>query len=472
MTRSKYLSLVSLLVLAGCVVGPNYEKPQIDVPPAWKPEPPWRQAAPDDAALKGAWWKIFKDAELNTLEQAALEHNPSLDVAKARLRQAQDVVRVTSAGLFPQLGLASGAQRLKISKDRPAASFVVPNVSTVQNDFTLGFSVQYEADLFGSIKRQIESASASAQQSQADLENAGLVLSAELAADYFNLRELDLEIDVIRRSIASENRALEFVRSRHDLGDASGLDLAQQEAQVKTTITQIDLLRNRRAQYEHALATLMGTPAPGFEIAPAQVELEVPAIPVAVPSDVIQRRPDVASQERAMAAANAQIGVARAAFFPSVPLSANLGLESNTASTLLSASSLFWSFGVSAVQTIFDAGQRQANLDYAKAGYTAVVAGYRGTVLSAMQEVEDGLSGMSTLGSASEEADAAVTSAQRVLDLANDRYSGGVATYLDVVTAQQALLANQRQAVQIRGQEMVTAVYLIKALGGGWSASP
>jgi len=471
-TRSKYLGLVSLLVLAGCVVGPNYEKPAVDVPPAWKPESPWRRAAPDDAALKGPWWKIFGDAELNTLEQAALEYNPSLDVAKARLRQAQDVVKVTSAGLFPQLGLVSGAQRLKISKDRPVASFVVPNVSTVQNDFTLGFSVQYEADLFGGIKRQLESASASAQQSQADFENARLVLSAELAADYFNLRELDLEIDVIRQSITSENRALEFVRSRHDLGDASGLDLAQQEAQVKTTITQIDLLRNRRAQYEHALATLMGTPAPGFEITPARVELEVPAIPVAVPSDVIQRRPDVASQERAMAAANAQIGVARAAFFPSVPLSANLGLESNTATTLLSASSLFWSFGVSAVQTIFDAGQRQANLDYAKAGYAAVVAGYRGTVLNAMQEVEDGLSGMSTLGSAAEEADAAVTSAQRVLDLANDRYSGGVATYLDVVAAQQALLANQRQAVQIRGQEMVTAVYLIKALGGGWSASP
>jgi NodT family efflux transporter outer membrane factor (OMF) lipoprotein len=296
-------------------------------------------------------------------------------------------------------------------------------------------------------------------------------LTSEVAADYFNLRELDIEIDVIDQGIKLQRGALDFVSSRHNLGDASGLDLAQQQALLDSTTTQIDLLRNQRAQLEHAIATLVGKPAPTFAIQPEVLSLSVPDIPLDLPSDVLQRRPDVASSERAVAAANAQIGVAKAAFFPSLPLFANYGRESNQVANLFAASSTLWSFGVTATQTIFDAGRNQGNLDIAKASYTASVATYRQTVLTAFQEVEDGLAGLGTLARATAQAQAAVKSAQRVLDLANDRYSGGVATYLDVITAQQALLTNQRQAAQIRGQQMVTAVFLVKALGGGWSPS-
>jgi NodT family efflux transporter outer membrane factor (OMF) lipoprotein len=332
------------------------------------------------------------------------------------------------------------------------------------------FSVRYEADLFGGVRRQVEGARASAEQARADLENARLVLTSEVAADYFSLRELDVEIDVIDQGIRLQRRALDFITARHELGDASGLDLAQQQALLDSTTTQIDLLRNQRGQYEHALAALLGTPAPSFTIEPKVIELIVPSVPLDLPSDVLQRRPDVASSERAMAAANAQIGVARAAFFPSIPFFANYGRESNRVADLFTAPSTLWSFGLSATQTLFDAGLRAGNLDFARAGYAASVATYRQTVLTAFQEVEDGLVGLGTLARASAEASAAVHSAQRVLDLANDRYAGGVATYLDVITAQQALLTNQRLEAQIRGQQMVTAVFLVKALGGGWSA--
>ena len=273
---------------------------------------------------------------------------------------------------------------------------------------------------------------------------------------------------MVRQNIVAERRALDFVSSRHDMGVASGLDLAQQQSQLDTTVTQIDLLRVQRAQFEHALATLSGVPAPSFKMEPQIVTLNVPAIPVGLPSDLIERRPDVASAERAVAAANARIGVAKAAYFPSIPLVGSYGAESNTAASLFNAASNLWSLGVSATQPLFDAGRLSANVDFARAGYRATVARYREAVLVAMQEVEDGMSGIGNLERAAAESGAAVASAQRVVDLANDRYTGGLATYLDVVTAQQALLANERQQAQIRGQQMLVAVYLVKALGGGW----
>jgi outer membrane protein, multidrug efflux system len=276
---------------------------------------------------------------------------------------------------------------------------------------------------------------------------------------------------VVGRNVASERRALEFVSSRHDMGVASGLDLAQQQSQLDTTITQIDLLRVQRAQFEHAIARLVGAPAPSFAIEPAILQLAAPEIPIGVPSDVLQRRPDVASAERAMAAANAQIGVAKAAYFPSVPLNAVYGTESSIAADLFSAGSNLWSLGIAATAPIFDAGRIRANTEIARSGYRAAVASYRDTVLGAMQEVQDGLSGSTNLARAAAESLAAVNSAQRIVDIANDRYTGGLATYLDVVTAQQSLLANQRQQVQINGQQMLVAVYLVKALGGDWQSA-
>jgi outer membrane protein, multidrug efflux system len=465
---ARALATALALALGACTLGPDYHRPAVEVPAAWKTDQPWRVGAPNDAARRGNWWEIFSEPELDGLERQAREHNPSLAVAVERLAQARALVTVNSAALFPQLNANLGAARNKISANRPLALYSFANASTVQDDFVAGFSVRYEADLFGGNRRQAEAARASEQQTQADLENARLVLTAEVAADYFSLRALDVEIDVVRQNIAAQRRALEFVSSRHDMGVASGLDLAQAQAQLDSTITQIDLLRVQRAQFEHALATLVGVPAPGFVLVPATVKFSVPDIPIGVPSDVLERRPDVAAAERAMAAANAQIGVAKAAYFPSVPLEAIYGVESNQVATLFNAASNLWSLGIAATQSLFDAGRLSAGIDFAQAGYRATVANYRQTVLTAMQEAEDGMSGSANLARAGSEAGAAVHSAQRVVDLANDRYAGGLATYLDVVTAEQALLANQRLQVQINGQQMLVAVYLVKALGGGW----
>ena len=462
----------ALAALAGCNLAPDYRRPLADAPAQWKSEAPWRVSEPSDQSLKGPWWQIFGESRLNELELAALQQSATLESAHAHLEQARATARVARATLLPQVGLMSGAERARTSANRPLASYSVPNSSTVQNDFSAGLTVNYELDLFGANRNAAQSAAALAEQAAADLENARLVLTAEVATDYFQLRELDSEIDVVTQSIEGQRRALEFVSARHDLGDASGLDLAQQQALLDATRTQVDLLRVRRDQFEHALAVLVGRPAPDFTLAAEVAPFKVPAIPAALPSDVLERRPDVASAERAMAAANAQIGVARAAFFPSVPLAANYGRESNMISNLTSASSLLWSFGVSATENLFNGGRDLATLDYAKAGYTLVTANYRQTVLVAMQEVEDGLSGLASLDRAAHEADASVVSAQRVLELADVRYRGGVATYLDVVTAQETLLADQRQAAQIEGQQLVTAVFLVKALGGGWRDAP
>src|SRR3984893_2870345 len=279
---------------------------------------------------------------------------------------------------------------------------------------------------------------------------------------------------VVRHSLQLERDALGFIESRHDLGFATGLDLAQQQALVEASATQLELLENQRAQFEHAIATLVGTPAPGFAITPALSTAALPLIPVGLPSDLLQRRPDVASAERSMAAANARIGVARAAYYPSIILGAgfgepNAGWQSNALATLFEAPSRLWSLGLSATQTLFDAGKTRANVRFATADYSAAVATYRQTVLTAMEEVENGITGLASLDRAVTEADASVTSAQQAFDLATARYKGGVDTYLEMITAQQVLLSNQRQAVQIQGQQFATAVYLVKALGGGWS---
>jgi len=461
------------ILLAGCAVGPDYHKPAADVPAAWQPPAPWHEAAPDDTALKGNWWELFQDAELNPLVERALANNQNLRVAAARLDQARDQVTVAKSALFPFVGLSASADRTKTSANRPLAEYSQPNYSTVQNDFTVGPSVSYEVDLFGRVRREVEGAKASAQQADADFENARLMLTALLVTDYFEVRELDAEIDVVRRSLVLQHDALNFVTARHDLGYATGLDLAQQQALLDSSAAQLELLQNQRAQYEHAIATLVGTPAPNFSLTPAVKRAPIPVLPVGVPSDLLQRRPDVASAERAMGAANARIGVARAAYFPTIELGSgvgvpNAGWESNTLSNLFSAPSRLWSVGLSATQTVFDAGKTRANVRIASADYTAAVATYRQTVLTAMEEVENGITGLSTLDRAAAQADAAVQSAQRAFDIATDSYKGGIATYLDEITAEQTLLADQRQAVQIHGQQFATAVYLVKALGGGW----
>jgi NodT family efflux transporter outer membrane factor (OMF) lipoprotein len=459
---------------AGCAVGPNYHRPQAEVPPAWQPDAPWHEAAPNDGALKGDWWRLFQDDTLDPLVERALSGNQDLRVAAARLDQARDQVAVVRADLLPAVSLSASASRGKTSANAPLSSYSSSNQSTVQNDFVVGPTVSYEADLFGRVRREVEDARASAQRAAADFENTRLVLTAQLVTDYFALRELDAEIAVVRDSLQLQRGALGIIASRHDLGFATGLDLAQQQALVESSATQLELLDNQRAQFEHAIATLVGTPAPGFTIPPALSTAAIPAIPVGMPSDLLQRRPDVASAERSMAAANARIGVARAAYYPSIVLNStfsgpNAGWESNALATLFEAPSWLWSLGLSATQTLFDAGKTRANVRIANADYSAAVATYRQTVLTAMEEVENGITGLASLGRAMIQADASVKSSREAFDIATSRYQGGVDTYLEMITAQQVLLSNQRQAVQIQGQQFATAVFLVKALGGGWS---
>jgi NodT family efflux transporter outer membrane factor (OMF) lipoprotein len=453
---------------SACSLWPGYTKPRVDMPVAWKVEAPFREGTPNDGAPKGPWWQRFGDPQLDALMQNAITGSPTLQAANARLAQSRALLASATASLFPQVNFNTRIVNQRISANRPLTRYGSPNFSTIQDDIVLSLGVSYEADLFGRVQRTIEGVRASAEQSAADLENTRLLLTTDLATAYFNLRQVDLELDVLTRSIALQRRSLELVTSRHDLGAASGLDLAQSQALIDTTLAQLDVLRRQRAQFENAIATLTGTPAPLFALAPDVKRVPPPAIPIGVPSDILERRPDVAAAERAMAAANAQIGVARAAFYPSIIIGPSYGVQATSLTNLFDASSVIWSFGVSLLQPLFTAGRLRANVDFAKAGYDVTAANYRRVVLTAMQEVEDGILGGAALERAYAQSQTAAASARKVLDLATTRYEGGVSTYLDVITAQQALLNAERQSSQLQGQRLLIAVFLVKALGGDW----
>ncbi|MBS0337654.1 MAG: efflux transporter outer membrane subunit [Proteobacteria bacterium] len=458
-------------LLAACASGPDYRKPALDMPAAWKVEAPWRAGTPNDGAPKGPWWKGFNDPELDRLQEQALAGSPTLAIAGARLAQSRAALASVSAALYPQVGLAARDVRTRITENRPLTGYATRNFSVTQTDLAGTLTVGYEADLSGRVRRSIEGARATAQQSAADFENIRLLLTADLATAYFNLRALDIELDVLARSLELQRRALGLAATRHDLGATSGLDVAQQQALLDSTLTQVDVLKKQRGQFEHAIATLTGTAAPLFSIAPQVKLLTPPPVPVGVPSDVLERRPDVAAAERAMAAANAQVGVASSAFYPSIQLGGFAGREGRTLPLVFDAPSLIWSLGAAVAMPLFDGGRIQANVDNASAGYEATVANYRRVVLSAMQEVEDGITGLAALERAHEQALAATASAAKVLDLATSRYEGGISTYLDVITAQQGLLNSERLAAQLSGQRLLTAVFLVKALGGDWAGA-
>ena len=462
----------SLVCSLGCTVGPGYKRPTAQVPDAWKGEGPWQTAAPKDAIPKGAWWQIFHDTELDRLEQDLLQANQSLDAARDRLSQARSQARVASSAYFPVVNTDPSAQRQRLSGNRPLDGGSLQTVKTdTENNFIVPFSVSYELDLFGRVRRNLEAANASLQGSAADLENVRLVLTAELAADYFNLRELDREAGVVRESVEIQQRGLDLVNHRHEGGVANGLEVAQQAALLDSTATQLQLVLQQRAQYEHAIAVLVGKSASAFRLAEAPFDATPPAIPTGVPSDILERRPDVATSERQMAFENAQVGLAMAAFYPHITLAGSGGYESRDVATLVNAPSAFWSLGGDLLQPIFNGGRNRANLAASRAAYDESVANYRESVLVAFQQVEDGLSGLSLLNQAAKTQQAAVTDSRRALDIANNRYVGGVTTYLDVITAQSTLLANERLQTQLLGQQMTTSVYLVKALGGAWDAS-
>jgi NodT family efflux transporter outer membrane factor (OMF) lipoprotein len=462
--------VASVTLLAACTVGPDYQRPEADVPPAWHTDSFWRLAAPSHAPVSPDWWSGFGDPTLATLETQALAQNQTLVAASAHYEQARATLANTSAQRVPEVDFSATASRFRISQNRPLTNYATPTESTVQNSLQLGPTIYYDTDLFGRIRREVEGAKASEQQSADDLANARLVLTTDLATDYFSLRELDAEIDVLNQSVKLQQKALDYVSSEHDLGSVSGLEVLQQKSLLDSTQVQAQLLLNLRAQFEHAIAALVGVPAPQFAIEPKVLDAKAPPIPLGVPSDVLQRRPDIASAERAMAAANAQIGVAKAAFFPSLTLTPGIGWESTQFASLLSAPSLMWTLGATVGQVLFDGGRRAANVQFASEGYKATEAIYRQTVLNAFQQVQDGITGLSVLDGAAKQSHEAVGDAQRLLSLATDRYSGGLVAYLDVITAQQSLLNSERQDVQIHGQQMTLSVALVKALGGGWDA--
>ncbi len=463
--------LLAAAFLSGCAVGPNYKRPAAAVPDTWKGVGPWQAAAPKDALPKGEWWQLYHDVELDRLEQELVRANQSLAAAQDRLAQARSSARIASAVYFPNLSADPNGQRQRLAGNRPLSGSTVPLTPVSQNVFTVPFSISYEADLFGSVRRGLEAANASLQGSAADLGNVRLVLTAELAADYFNLRELDREAGVVRQSVEIQQKGLDLVNHRHEGGVANGLEVAQQEALLDSTATQLQLVLQQRAQYEHAIAVLTGNPASTFSIAEAQFNITPPPVPTGIPSEILERRPDVATSERRMAYQNAQVGIAKAAFYPHITLSGSGGWQSRDMATLTNAPSLFWALGGDLLQPIFNGGQNRANLAVKRSAYDESVANYRESVLEAFQQVEDGLSGLQFLDQAAKTQQTAVEASRRALDLANNRYVGGVTTYLDVITAQSTLLSNERLATQLLGQQMVTSVYLVKALGGGWDAS-
>ncbi|HXA84247.1 MAG TPA: efflux transporter outer membrane subunit, partial [Candidatus Dormibacteraeota bacterium] len=464
-------ALLLAFFLCGCAVGPNYHRPDVATAPAWKEQPPWRTADPKDSIPKGSWWTTFTDSELDQYESQALKSNQTIEIARYQLEQARASARITQSGLFPHLGAGVSGQRLQTSAGRPTTTGIPLTAPSTSNDFLIPFNLTWEADLFGGIRRSVESANATYQSSAAGLENVRLVITSELAVDYFSLRELDAEIAVVNSSVEYQTKSLTLVQNRHAGGVASGLDVAQQETLLNSTRTQATLLRRQRAQFEHAIAALVGVPASSFSVPVRPLALAPPAVPIGVPSDVLERRPDVAQSERQMAAQNAQIGVAKSAYYPGINLSAGGGFENTTLGSIVGASTGFWALGANVAETVISSGRRRAQVDFAKSGYGASVANYRQTVLTAFQEVEDSLSGLGVLAEAAETQQLAVNASQRALQIANDRYTGGLVTYLDVINAEQNLLDTQRLATQILGQRLVTSVSLVKALGGGWDSS-
>ncbi len=482
MRRLSAALVFALLVFAGaCTVGPRYSRPAAPTPApdAWKTQPPWQQASPKDAIPKGAWWQVFQDATLDDYEHQLLRANQSLIAAQANLSQARSLARVATAAFFPQLSADPSGYRERGSGNRPLNGeapttingVVQPVAPYTENVYTIPFSLNYEADLFGRVRRNLEAANASLQSTAADTANVQLVLTAELAADYFSLRELDAEYQVVQESVGVQRKGLDLVQSRHAGGIASGLEVAQQATLLDSTISQAALVQESRAQYDHAIAVLLGQPAAAFSVPVAPLTATPPSVPLGVPSDVLERRPDIATQERTMAYENAEVGIARTAFYPHITIGGSGGWQSTAVTSLLNAPSLFWSLGADALEPIFQGGLNHANLAAARAGYDQAVANYRQSVLTAFQQVEDGISNLSTLAQALSTQDAAVQDARKALEIANNRYVGGVTSYLDVITAQTTLLQSQRLETQLRGQQMVSSVYLVKALGGGWEAS-
>jgi NodT family efflux transporter outer membrane factor (OMF) lipoprotein len=451
-----------LLFSNACMIGPKYQRPGAPAPPAFKEEPPagWKEAQPNDGAQRGKWWKVYNDPRLDGLEDQVSISNQNVLAAEAQFREAKAAVSIARAGLFPTVTAAPSASRSGTGA-----------ASRVQYLYTIPIDLTYQIDVWGSIRRGVAANSAIAQASSAQLENARLLYQAELASDYFQIQGVDASQQLLEATVKSYERYVQLTQDRFDGGVASKGDVALAQTQLETARAQLVDLGVQRAQFEHAIAVLTGKPPSELSIPAAPKQAPPPAFLVGIPSALLERRPDIAAAERQVAAANEQIGIAKAAFYPSLIFSAGAGSQAKAIGDLLTWPTRFWSLGGQLAGTLFDAGKRHAQVRLTQAAYDATVANYRQTVLTAFQEVEDSLAQLRILSQEGEIVDRAVKSAQLSLEISTDQYRGGLTNYLQVITAQTSLLQNQRAAVELLTRRMGASVSLIQALGGGWDAS-
>jgi NodT family efflux transporter outer membrane factor (OMF) lipoprotein len=463
------LPLLAVLLLDGCTVGPNYRTPTAETPTAYKEAGNWNPAQPNDQNLGGTWWTIFQDPQLDALESQIDVSNQNLKAAQAQYQQARAVLRYSRADYYPTVTAGLSASRTQTSFNAPPPGSVFNGIQ--DSDFVLPFTLSYQADVWGRIRRTVESYREQAQASAADLATVNLSMHADLAIDYFQARSLDAQEQLLNTTVTQYQQAFDLNENRFEGGLSSEVEVQQALTQLETTRAQAIDVGVLRAQYEHAVAILIGKPPAEFTLPPLPLATPPPPIPVSVPSELLERRPDIAAAERRVAAANAQIGVAKAAYYPAVNLGASGGFESTDIATLLTGPSGLWSVGASAVGTIFDVGRRRAFADEARTAYDFQVASYRESVLAGFQQVEDNLAALRILENEATVQDQAVTAAQSSLNLSISRYQGGVTSYLEVTIAQSAALSDEVTAVNILGRRMANTVLLIQALGGGWDRS-
>jgi NodT family efflux transporter outer membrane factor (OMF) lipoprotein len=454
--------LVILMVISGCAVGPDYKRPDAPVPSSFKELKGWREALPRDQEIKTKWWEAFGDPILNSLVEQVNVSNQSIALAESQYRQAQALVRLARANYFPTVDAG-----VSYTHSLPPGGKGAYN-AVDQHQVSLGAA--WELDLWGKVRRQVEGSSASAEASFADLQAMRLSMQTELALNYFQLRILDAQKKNLEEAVAAYGKALDLTQNRYKAGVAAKADVAAAQTQLKTTEAQAIDAGIQRAQLEHSLSILIGKPPANFSLPPVPFVVPQIQIPVGIPSDLLERRPDIASAERKMAAANAQIGVAKAAYYPSLSLSGSLGYQSAQLASLFTSPSFFWALGPTALAaTLFDGGARKAQTEQAMAAYDGTVAFYRQTVLAGFQNVEDNLVALRILDEEAQVQELAVKSAQESVTLTTNQYKAGIVSYLNVVTAQTIALTNQRTAISISGQRVSAAVLLVKALGGGWS---
>jgi multidrug efflux system outer membrane protein len=448
--------------LAACSMAPDYRPPQTTAPAQFKELAGWSSASPRDGEARGTWWKSFNDPVLDDLESRAEAASPTLAAALARYDQARAAVRGSQADLYPQIGVGADASRNRLSRARPQSTGSAPTY----NEYSLAGSISYELDLWGRVRNTIAANRAEAQASEADLASARLSLQASVADAYFRLRGLDAEAQLLDRSVAAFSRALDLIDTRHRGGIVSGIDVNRARTVLGNAQAQVASVANERAATEHELAALTGTPASDFSVAPDIRPLDAPTLPIGTPSELLQRRPDIAAAERRVFAANAQIGVARAAYFPSLTLGASGGWQS-TGGDFLSSPSSFWSLGpLSTFLTLFDGGRRKAEVKISRARYEEVSADYRNTVLAAFREVEDSIAAIRYLSSEAKAQAQAAQAAQRTSEIAMSRYREGASDYLDVVTAQTDALDAQRAYLSVQTRRMQASVAIVRAMGG------